>query len=141
MIWPHTQWKRVKTLRRLLPKAANKGVPAFITGHRLNGINYLQWSHSIKLHICKSEKNDYVTGAAKRPKKDGSNLKVRNADNNLVMLWFINSMTNGVGRISYYTLCQKISGVLQGKPNQQMRYGSKPIFLYIYQLLATIGYI
>ena len=38
--------------------------PILITGHKLNGHNYLQWSQSVLLFICGKGKDEYLTRAA-----------------------------------------------------------------------------
>lgn len=68
-----------------------------ITGHKLSGNNYLQWSHSVMMFICGKGKDDYLTGDAAKPNKTDEKFKVWNAENNMVMSWLINSMTNDIG--------------------------------------------
>lgn len=68
-----------------------------ITGHKLNGNNYLQWSHSVMMFICGKGKDDYLNGVAAKPNKTDEKFKVWNAENNMVMSWLINSMTNDIG--------------------------------------------
>ncbi|RVW87680.1 hypothetical protein CK203_041174 [Vitis vinifera] len=41
--------------------------PILITGHKLNGHNYLQWSQSVLLFICGKGKDEYLTGEAAMP--------------------------------------------------------------------------
>lgn len=36
--------------------------PSFVTGHRLNGSNYLQWSSSVLMFIWKKGRDKYLTG-------------------------------------------------------------------------------
>ena len=38
--------------------------PILITGHTLNGYNYLQWSQSVLLFICGKGKDEYLTREA-----------------------------------------------------------------------------
>ena len=68
-----------------------------ITGHKLNGNNYLQWSYSVMMFICGKGKDDYLNGVAAKPNKTDEKFKVWNAENNMVMSWLINSMTNDIG--------------------------------------------
>ncbi|KAG6635842.1 hypothetical protein CIPAW_11G071100 [Carya illinoinensis] len=68
-----------------------------IIGHKLNGNNYLQWSHSVMMFICRKGKDDYLNGVAVKPNKTDEKFKVWNAENNMVMSWLINSMTNDIG--------------------------------------------
>ncbi|RVW77397.1 Retrovirus-related Pol polyprotein from transposon TNT 1-94 [Vitis vinifera] len=41
--------------------------PILITGHKLNGHNYLQWSQSVLLFICGKGQDEYLTGEAAMP--------------------------------------------------------------------------
>ncbi|RVX02119.1 hypothetical protein CK203_025357 [Vitis vinifera] len=68
-----------------------------ITGHKLNGNNYLQWSHSVMMFICRKGKDDHLNGVAAKPNKTDKKFKVWNVENNMVMSWLINSMTNDIG--------------------------------------------
>ena len=38
-----------------------------ITGYKLNGQNYIQWSQSVLMYICGKDKDDYLTGVAAAP--------------------------------------------------------------------------
>ncbi|KAI3441498.1 uncharacterized protein J3R85_002082 [Psidium guajava] len=40
-----------------------------ITGHKLTGHNFNQWSHSVMIFICGKGKEDYLTGAAVQPEE------------------------------------------------------------------------
>ena len=68
-----------------------------ITGHKLNGHNYLQWSHSAMMFICGQGKDDYLTGATPKPKTEDPKYKAWKTENNIVMSWLISSMTYEVG--------------------------------------------
>lgn len=68
-----------------------------ITGHKLNGHNYLQWSQSVLMFVCGKGKDDYLTGVTTAPKKEDSSFKTWKTENNMVMSWLINSMTNEIG--------------------------------------------
>ncbi|KZV16024.1 hypothetical protein F511_14390 [Dorcoceras hygrometricum] len=68
-----------------------------ITGHKLNGNKYLQWSQSVMMFVCGKGKEDYLSGALARPKDDDSKFKTWKSENNMVMSWLINSMTNEIG--------------------------------------------
>ncbi|KAM7461081.1 hypothetical protein LguiA_029202 [Lonicera macranthoides] len=68
-----------------------------ITGHKLNGQNFLQWSQSVMMFICGKGKDDYLTGAAVPPTKEDPKFKGWKAKNNMVMSWLINSMNNDIG--------------------------------------------
>ena len=41
--------------------------PILITGHKLNGHNYLQWLQSVLLFICGKGKDEYLTGEVAMP--------------------------------------------------------------------------
>ncbi|RVW58951.1 hypothetical protein CK203_107662 [Vitis vinifera] len=54
-----------------------------IIGHKLNGNNYLQWSHSVMMFICGKGKDDYLNGVAAKSNKTVEKFKVWNAENNM----------------------------------------------------------
>ncbi|KAL5540397.1 hypothetical protein UlMin_042420 [Ulmus minor] len=68
-----------------------------ITGHKLNGKNFLQWSQSVIMFICEKGKDDYLTGVAVPHAKEDPKFKRWKAENNMVMSWLINSMNNDIG--------------------------------------------
>ncbi|KAL5850211.1 hypothetical protein ACOSQ4_008224 [Xanthoceras sorbifolium] len=68
-----------------------------ITGHKLNGHNYLQWSQSVSMFICGKGRDDYITGISESPAKEDPAFKQWKTENNMVMSWLINSMTNEIG--------------------------------------------
>ncbi|KAA8538921.1 hypothetical protein F0562_025613 [Nyssa sinensis] len=68
-----------------------------ITGHKLNGQNYLQWSQSVMMFICGKGRDDYLTGVAAPPRKKDPKYRTWKSENNMVMSWLINSMTNEIG--------------------------------------------
>ncbi|RVW90197.1 hypothetical protein CK203_041933 [Vitis vinifera] len=41
-----------------------------ITGHKLNGHNFIQWTQSVRIFICGKGKEEYLTGATIQPKED-----------------------------------------------------------------------
>ncbi|RVW33095.1 Retrovirus-related Pol polyprotein from transposon RE2 [Vitis vinifera] len=45
----------------------NDSSPILITGHKLNGHNYLQWLQSVLLFICGKGKDEYLTGEVAMP--------------------------------------------------------------------------
>ena len=80
-----------------------------ITGHKLNGNNYLQWSQSVMMFICGKGKDDYITGAIQPPREDDPKYKSWKSENNMVMSWLINSMTNEVGEdFMFYKTAKEI---------------------------------
>ncbi|XP_039020537.1 uncharacterized protein LOC120152380 [Hibiscus syriacus] len=80
-----------------------------ITGHKLNGNNYLQWSHSVMMFICGRGNGDYLKGVATKPSQDDEKFKIWNSENNMVMSWLINSMTNEIGEnFLLYRIARKI---------------------------------
>ena len=67
-----------------------------ITGHKLNGHNYLQWSQYLMMSICGKVKDDHLTGAAVLPKKEDLKFKSWKSQNNMGISWLINSMINDI---------------------------------------------
>ncbi|KAL9420128.1 hypothetical protein AB3S75_037830 [Citrus x aurantiifolia] len=69
-----------------------------LTGHKLNGKNYLEWAQSIKLVVDGKGRLGYITGETKEPKKTDPTWKTWKSENSLVMSWLINSMEVSIGR-------------------------------------------
>ncbi|KAK2974112.1 hypothetical protein RJ640_025461 [Escallonia rubra] len=69
-----------------------------ITGHKLNGLNYLQWSQSVFMFISGKGKEDYLTGTIETPSKDDPSYKKWNSENHMVMSWLINTMNLEIGQ-------------------------------------------
>ncbi|KAL5840222.1 hypothetical protein ACOSQ4_012830 [Xanthoceras sorbifolium] len=55
-----------------------------ITGHKLNGHNYLQWSQSIMMFVCGKGKDDHLTGTAVAPSKEDPTFRTWKSENNMV---------------------------------------------------------
>lgn len=75
----------------------NDGPHTMITGHRLNGHNFLQWSQSVLMFICGKGKEDYLTGEITAPEKEDPKYRTWKIENHLVMSWLINTMNNDIG--------------------------------------------
>ncbi|EXB70633.1 hypothetical protein L484_023818 [Morus notabilis] len=73
-----------------------EGVHLPITGHKLNGNNYLQWLQSVMMYICGKGKDEYLTGEIIPPKEGDPTFRLWKTENNMVMSWLINSMTNEI---------------------------------------------
>ncbi|RVW67782.1 hypothetical protein CK203_062451 [Vitis vinifera] len=71
--------------------------PILITGHKLNGHNYLQWSQSVLLFICGKGKDEYLTGEAAMPETTEPSFRKWKIENSMIMSWLINSMNNDIG--------------------------------------------
>ena len=71
--------------------------PILITGHKLNGHNYLQWSQSVLLFICGKGKDEYLTGEAVMPETIEPGFRKWKIENSMIMSWLINSMNNDIG--------------------------------------------
>ena len=56
-----------------------------VTGHKLNGQNYLQWSQSVLMFIYGKGKDDYLIGATTKPKEEDPTYRSWKAENNMVM--------------------------------------------------------
>ncbi|RVW88523.1 Retrovirus-related Pol polyprotein from transposon TNT 1-94 [Vitis vinifera] len=77
----------------------NDSSPILITGHKLNGHNYLQWSQSVLLFICGKGKDEYLTGEAVMPETTEPGFRKWKIENSMIMSWLINSMNNDIGEI------------------------------------------
>ncbi|KAF7827249.1 Retrovirus-related Pol polyprotein from transposon TNT 1-94 [Senna tora] len=49
--------------------------PVLITGHKLNGQNYLQWRQSVFMFVCGKGKDDYLSSVAKAPSQQDASYK------------------------------------------------------------------
>ena len=73
----------------------NPSIP--VTGHKLNGRNYLQWSQSVMMFLCGRGKDEYLTEEILIPEKNDLKFRTWKTENHMVMSWLINSMNNDVG--------------------------------------------
>ena len=74
-----------------------EGTSLLITGHKLNGHNFLQWSQFVMMFICGKGKDDYLTGEVAIPEKNDPKFRTWKTENHMVMSWLINLMTNEIG--------------------------------------------
>lgn len=60
------------------------------------------------MFVSGKEKDDYLIGVAITPKKKDAKYKIGKAENNTVMSWLINSMSNDIGQniLFYDTNCE-----------------------------------
>ncbi|RVX10668.1 Retrovirus-related Pol polyprotein from transposon TNT 1-94 [Vitis vinifera] len=85
------------------------GIILPITGHKLNGQNFIQWAQSVRIFICGKGKEEYLTGAIVQPKEDDPGYRTWKLENSMVMSWLINSMTNDIGEnFMYYGTAKEI---------------------------------
>lgn len=59
----------------------------------LNGNNYMVWSKSTSLYICRKDKLGYIDGKITIPAISDSNGDVYEINDKTVMLWLLNSMS------------------------------------------------
>ena len=69
---PDSSQLPISTLSTTLPDSGI--IP--ITGHKLTGNNYNQWSHSVMIFVCGKGKEDYLTGAAVQPEENSPNYRM-----------------------------------------------------------------
>jgi len=67
-----------------------------ITGHKLTGKNFLQWSKSVMIFVSGKGKDDYLTGVITKPATSDAEYRKWKIENNIVMSWLLNSMDNDV---------------------------------------------
>ena len=60
--------------------------------HCLNGMNFLEWSQSVKLAIDGRGKLGYLTGEVSEPNPSDPSYRVWRSENSLVTAWLLNSM-------------------------------------------------
>ena len=91
------------------PVGFSEGGTLPITGHKLTGHNFNQWSHSVMIFVCGKGKEDYLTGTAVQPDESSPKFRTWKAENNMVMSWLLNSMTNETGEnFMYYKTAKEI---------------------------------
>ena len=69
-----------------------------ITGHRLNGRNFLEWSQSVKLAINGRGKLGFLTGEVKARKEEEEGYATRRPENSLITAWLLNSMEASIAK-------------------------------------------
>ncbi|KAH7543898.1 hypothetical protein JRO89_XS15G0055500 [Xanthoceras sorbifolium] len=76
-----------------------------ITGHKINGKNYLQWSQSVLMYIRGREKTNYLFVDLATLEETNPGYKRWMTENIMIMSWLVNSMTTEIGEnfILYYT--------------------------------------
>ena len=104
----------------------------FITSHKLNGDNYVQWSQSLLIHLAHRDKEGYINGDLPAPAQTESTYKVWKINDNLVNSWLINTMEN-IGELyllhkitKYYDNCRRHGHIceecwgIHGRPTDQL---------------------
>ncbi|RVW77073.1 hypothetical protein CK203_036858 [Vitis vinifera] len=99
----------------------NDSSPILITGHKLNGHNYLQWSQSVLLFICGKGKDEYLTGEAAMPETTEPGFRKWKIENSMIMSWLINSMNNDIGENFLLFGLQRIYGMQPKKLTQVLK--------------------
>ena len=85
----------------------NNTIP--ITGHKLTGYNFNQWSHSVMIFVCGKGKEEYLIRIAVQPEENSPNYHTWKVENNMVMSWLLNSMTNETEEnFMYYKTAKEI---------------------------------
>ncbi|RVW50746.1 Retrovirus-related Pol polyprotein from transposon RE1 [Vitis vinifera] len=69
----------------------NDSSPILITGHKLNGHNYLQWSQSVLLFICGKGKDEYLTGEAVMPETTEPGFRKWKIENSMIITFQVES--------------------------------------------------
>ncbi|KAE8733568.1 hypothetical protein F3Y22_tig00001120pilonHSYRG00198 [Hibiscus syriacus] len=84
---PDVQWTIVTQVAMASSNSSGDSNLMPITGHKLNGNNYLQCSHSVMMFICGRRKDDYLKGVAAKPSQDDEKFKIWNSENNISAVW------------------------------------------------------
>ena len=91
------------------PTSSHEGLTHLITGHKLNGQNYTQWIRSVKIFLEGKGREGYTTGGSKCPEKGDKNFQKWKLENNQVMSWLLNTMTNEIGEnFMFYDTAKEI---------------------------------
>ena len=123
-----------------------------ITTHKLNGLNFLQWSQSVKLFIQEKGKFGYLTGAVPMPDPKDPAYPTWEYENSLIMSWLVNSMEPTIGKTylflsSAQALCESVKEMYSDVGNSaqlfeiknlisETRQGSHPVTQYYNQLIG-----
>ena len=67
-----------------------------ITTIRLNGVNFLRWSQSVRMYIRGQGKIGYITGDMKASPVNDPLFDCWDAENSMVMSWLVNSMEEDI---------------------------------------------
>ena len=92
----------------------SENTSTLITGHKLNGHNYLQWSQSVMMFICGKGKDEYLTGEITIPGNGDPKYRKWKTENHMIMSWLINSMNNEIGEFSSIPNCKGDMGCSEG---------------------------
>jgi len=93
----------------MLLTSSPEGITLPITGHKLNGPNFIQWERSVCIFLQGKGKERYILGDPKQPEKGDPNLQKWQLENSLVMSWLLNTMTNEIGEnFMYYDTAKEI---------------------------------
>ena len=104
---PYSSQTQTNSSPNLINLSEDGTIP--ITGFKLTSYNVNQWSHSVMIFICGKEKEDYLKGTAVQPKESSSDFRKWKVENNMVMSWLLNSMTNETGEnFLYYKTAKEI---------------------------------
>ncbi|KAG2704987.1 hypothetical protein I3760_05G031200 [Carya illinoinensis] len=68
-----------------------------ITNIHLNEVNFLRWSQSVRMYICRRGKIGYLTGETKAPGKADTSYAIRDDENSMIMTWLVNAMAEEDG--------------------------------------------
>lgn len=74
---------------------------------KLDGINYLTWSESVKISIRGRGKWGYILGDTKAPTRDDPTYAKWEADDSLVMSWLIHSMEPSISKTCLFLSSSK----------------------------------
>ena len=86
-----------------------ENTPLHITTKKLNGKNFLQWSRAILMAIRGQGKLGYLNNTISKPEKRNSSSTTWFANNNIVMSWLVNSMSDDIqNNYLCYLIAKKI---------------------------------
>ena len=86
-----------------------ENTPLQITTKKLNGKNFLQWSRAILMAIRGQGKLGYLNNTISKPEKRNSSSTTWFANNNIVMSWLVNSMSDDIqNNYLCYLIAKKI---------------------------------
>lgn len=86
-----------------------------ITTIRLNGVNFLRWSQSVRMYVRGRGKMGCLTGDTKAPKTNDPNYALWDAENSMIMVSLVNSMNEDISANYMCYSKAKESGIVISK--------------------------
>lgn len=106
---------------------------SLLTGHKLNGSNYLQWSSLILLFIRGKGHEEYLTSEFLPLSVNDPNAQIWKIDNSIVMSWLVSSMTPDIAE--NFLLYETVQEIWE---TARKLYSSKENISTIFEIESTL---